>query len=348
MRALLARLRGDVAWGQRSVGVEMLCRIAGSMRPAAEAELRRLCIGRATPSFLSRMLRRHLPEATVYVNVDHANLGARKLHAIRELTGARITVFVHDTIPLDHPELQTPESREKFAAFLRLVQSQADLILTNSQVSRDAILRHGSTNAPEVVVAHLGVETPVASDVSDLKLPDRYVMFLGTIEPRKNLSMLLDVWDRMVETRAEDDIPHLVICGRRGWMVDELTARLDASPLRGKLLHEFNDLDDAQIFGVLRGARAMVYPTLVEGYGLPAVESAMLGTPLICNDLPVIREILQKYPIYAKVSDSYSWETAILSLAAKQPASERTGGQTEIRFEPPSWDAHFNTVLKVT
>ncbi|MEP2531583.1 glycosyltransferase family 1 protein [Shimia sp.] len=352
MRGLLLRLEQRVPWGTPDL-LSKLLRKSKDFRQITESDLRRLSIARCTPARLGRMLQRNVPPGTVYLNVDQANFSQTTLAAIKTVPHAQVSIFLHDAIPLDYPEYQTPQSIERFRGYLSATQMYADMILTNSDVSKDAIERHldRTRRTPSIEVAHLGVDTDFFQSVNNPVMPNipgPYFVCIGTIEPRKNHVLLLDVWDRMAKSLPMDDMPHLVICGRRGWMVDDLTARLDASPLKGAFVHEFNDLDDDALFSMLRDAAGLVFPSLAEGYGLPPAEAAAMGVPVICSDLPVLREILSDYPIYAGVSDSYSWEKAIRSLAKAHRANKKPDGQTGKRYSPATWEAHFNTVLKVT
>lgn len=162
-------------------------------------------------------------------------------------------------------------------------------------------------------------------------------MTLGTIEPRKNHALLLDLWQ---------DIPdaHLLICGQRGWSNEAVFARLDAHPPR---VHELPGLSDADVFGLISEAAGFLFPSFTEGYGLPPIEAAALGTPVICNDLPIYREVLGDIPIYVNVSQGYLWAETIKRLANEQTTHTSGAKGALDPFDPPSWDAHFKTVLSL-
>ena len=91
-----------------------------------------------------------------------------------------------------------------------------------------------------------------------------------------------------------------------------------------------------------------MFPSFAEGFGLPVTEAAALGVPVVCNDLPVLKEILGDIPIYADVSDSYSWKRIITEVAFGGRAGQDTGEIGADRYVPPSWESHFNLVLKIT
>ena len=162
-------------------------------------------------------------------------------------------------------------------------------------------------------------------------------MAIGTIEPRKNIGFLLDLWEGF---QGPDD-PHLIVCGRRGWMNEEVFARLDAAPPN---VHEVSDLRDAEMWGLLHASGGLLFPSHAEGFGYPAVEAARLNVPLICNPLPVFREVLGERPIYAKESDCYVWRQEIEKLAQRR---RDQGGEQNgmMSLETLTWQAHFNKLF---
>lgn len=341
--ALRDRLNGQRPWGAADL-TGRLSQRRNAARARAESDLRRLALGRALPARLGALLARHLPAGTCYLNTGHANLSATTFGAVHRLPGARIAVLVHDTIPLDHPELASPGMPEAFAARLRRVGAQADLAIYNSAATRADAERHFTAwgRVPPGVVAPLGVTraAPVPSALpAGLDLSGPYFVALGTIEPRKNIGFLLDLW---AELAVQETPPRLFLVGRRGWAAPELLARIDALPKDGPV-HALGALPDGAAAALLAGAAGLLFPSLAEGYGLPPLEAAAAGVPVLCNDLPVYRETLGNYPVYAIVSDRYSWLKEINDLAARtEQAATRQSPVTV-----PGWESHFKTVLSM-
>ncbi|NRB02353.1 MAG: glycosyltransferase family 4 protein [Rhodobacteraceae bacterium] len=301
---------------------------------------RRVSISRTVPFGLKRMLRRQLPASLSYLNVGHSNITERVCTAVKAIPGARFAAFVHDVIPLEHPQFQRAETAATFERMLRLVGQHADDVLTNSQDTLDRTLGalSGWGYEPRGHVAHLGV-APVQPDPKALpnsaRLDGPYFVALGTVEPRKNHAFLLDIWEELGE-----EAPHLVIIGARGWADQSLFDRLDALPAEGKI-RVLDNLPDKAGAHVVAQASALLFPSHAEGFGLPAVEAAALGTRIIANDLPVFREVLGNIPIYASVQDRYLWIKTIKEVA-------KSGSTRTIEpFAPPTWEAHFKTVLSV-
>ncbi|WP_323765042.1 glycosyltransferase family 1 protein [Marinovum sp.] len=328
---ILRRARQD-GWGR--LDALGLVTKGPAMRRRAEADLRREALGRALPWGLAALLRRHLPEGTTYYNTGHSNLTERVVDAWRSLPGARIEVLVHDTIPLDVPQYQRPETLRKFKHFLGRTAQVADRVICNSQATLDDCQRHMQVfgRIPAGLAAPLGIETVRPGPCPDDLPPGPFFVSVGTIEPRKNHALLLDIWDQFAAEGRNG--PHLLLCGARGWANAAVLARLDAG---NPLVQERPGLSDAEIAALLVRSRGLLFPSLAEGYGLPPIEAAALGVPVLLADLPVYRETLEDIPIYLPPQDAYSWRQKIEQLQEQRPPTPP--------YLPPSWDTHFNLVL---
>jgi glycosyltransferase involved in cell wall biosynthesis len=343
---LLERVTTQRPWGRADL-LSRLRRNLDPMRQRAEADLRRVAMDRCLPSRLSKMLLRHLPQGTAYVNVGHTNLTERVLIALKQSLHARVVVMIHDTIPLDFPQYQRHGTVEMFRAMLDRVQRHASLILCNSACTRDDVIRHMAPRGtvPETLVVWLGISEHAPDP--DFSLPAGYdpnrpaFITIGTIEPRKNHMFLLDLWAEMARDMDSGQVPQLLICGARGWNNADVFARLDSDPLVGLHVFEVAGLTDAQIAALLPTMCGALFPSHAEGFGLPPAEALAAGVPIICNRLDVYIEILGDNPVYAKVRDGYLWRQEIERLT-----SSRSNGQiTHRKFQPPTWQAHFNAVL---
>jgi glycosyltransferase involved in cell wall biosynthesis len=288
------------------------------------------------------MLRRGLPIGTAYLNTGHSNLSERVLRAVRLIPQSRISVFVHDVIPLEYPEFQRVGTVEVFARKMKRVRRFADLIIYNSadtQERTERVMAHWGS-VPRGIVAHLGTVplVPVPADLSEgLPPAEPYFVTTGTIEPRKNHALLLDIWDRL-----GPDAPVLLICGSRGWNNDAVFARLDALP-RDARVREVAGLSDGALAALVKGARGLLFPSHAEGFGLPAVEALRLGTPVMCSNMATFREILANKALYIDTSAQELWENSITDWSKQAWETQRVVG-----FEAPTWDMHFKTVLTLT
>ncbi|EBA05722.1 glycosyltransferase [Sagittula stellata] len=321
----------DNRWGKP----DLLSRIRRKYKPnlaAAESDMRRAALARSPARGLERMLKKRVGTGMQYFNLGQKAPTRRLLDTLKTLDGKIITM-IYDTIPLDHPEFCVGRVTEMFDDFFQRMMKYSDITICISEFTRQNVLRHAAPFTPRTVTAHLGVEIDLP-DIRPATPPGGrpYFVILSTIEVRKNHRLLLDIWPEIPEA-------DLVIVGRRGWGVDELFERLDARPPH---VFEYNNASDEEAFSLVKGSTGMLFPSFNEGYGLPPMEAAVMGVPVICNDLPIFREILGDYPVYADVNDRYLWIKAIRKLAQDHKA----GVATQPPMEPPTWDDHFKAVLR--
>jgi glycosyltransferase involved in cell wall biosynthesis len=282
---------------------DLLSRLTRSSDPdraVTEAGLRKIAIGRAVPSRLGKLLKAHLPKGAVYLNTGQTNINDTVIHGLRACDDLRIVCYLHDTIPLDFPDTQTQKAQLKFKRVFDLVDRHADLVLCNSADTKSHILQHTDTlTEPSVQVIYPGLpDMAVGSAPQGAWTGKPYFLAIGTIEPRKNIGFLIDIWTDFSAHSA----PHILICGRRGWMSDDVFEQLDSGLPN---IHELPDLTDPELWALLQGSCGLLFPSRAEGFGYPAVEAAHLNVPLICSPLAAFREVLGDYPIYASLSDRY-------------------------------------------
>lgn len=314
----------------------------------AETAMRSLAIARA--AWLAPMLGKYLSQGFSYLNVGHANLTHASLTAIKS-AGGRITILIHDTIPLDHPVFTRRDTIPRFDQKLAATAAHADLVIHSANTTRTLTEAHLSRHGriPPGLVAPLGITRLHPGPVRPREKP--YFVTIGTIEPRKNHAFLLDLWETLHRTLPEDEIPDLLILGRRGWENEVLLRRLDKLPIRNRTVFELTNLPDDQLAGLLAQACALLFPSHVEGYGLPPLEAASLGIAVVVPPLPIYRETLGNYPVYARLDDSYSWLETIIRLkdetaTDKQRRLGQNGGVNHA-VKIPQWQDHLNTVLSI-
>lgn len=290
-------------------------------------------------ALLGWVLRRRFPLGLAYINVGHSNLTRRVLSAVRSTKGGTVTVLLHDMIPLDFPEYQKAGRSKEFGKRMQRVSGFADQVICISQAARGRIEHHlaGYGRVPRIVTAPIGV---VVAPPNTAELPaglapnGPYFVAVGTIEPRKNIAFLLDLWEEM-----GPNAPQLFLCGSRGWGCEDVFRRLDAGVPN---VTELAGLSDGALSALLSGARALLFPSLAEGFGLPPAEAAALGIAVFANDLPSLREIVGNRAVYLDVGSPYSWIERIRASAQEPPKADSQA------FEPRGWDAHFKIVFTVT
>ncbi|MCL7409362.1 glycosyltransferase family 4 protein [Marivivens donghaensis] len=333
---LRATLKGE--WGQS----DLLSRLRFKMPKrvqAAQSFVRKHRVARCGRSRLALMLSEHLPKGVDLYIVGHTNLEFEFVSAFKLSVDARVHVMIHDTIPLDYPEVQRPQTVTDFNRQLRVVSEEADRVIAVSKVTNDSLTphlqRHG--RVPPIIVAHPGIDPVMpryAEIPPDLDLSRPYFVTVGTIEPRKYHSLLLEVW----ESLDTEERPLLLICGNRGWLNQTVFEALD----RGVPdVIEVPDLSDSALAAVVHGSKGMLFPSIAEGFGMPPIEAAALGTPVVCADLPVYRETLGDRIVYLDPQDNYSWRETVNELKTNED------GERVAYVSLPKWDDHFAAVLGV-
>ncbi len=339
MAKLCDKITGKTPWG--AMDLRALLRFKQSAaQKSVQSDLRRLA-HKYVPIGQYSSLFSEVPKGIRYFNVGHSHLDANLFAVLHDECDAHISVLVHDVIPLTHPQFQRAGSVEKFEAKMLAVSRGADRVIYNSADSQAQAVNWMAKQGRVVpsVVAHLGVTVAAPSSVQIRGLDQNrpYFVVIGTIEPRKNHALLLDIWADM----PLEDRPQLVIIGARGWNNAAIFAQLDRQ-IDDVL--EVGTLRDGEIAQLLQGAAGLLFPSLVEGFGLPPAEAALLGTPVVCNDLPVYREFLGDYPIYAEVNDRYLWLKTITMLSDQAKTGDKP---RQAAGNLPNWNEHFNLVLNL-
>ena len=161
----------------------------------------------------------------------------------------------------------------------------------------------------------------VAEARSRYRLPERYLLFVGTIEPRKNLGRLLQAFERL---RAEKLTDALVIVGKRGWLYDDFIAQWEASPARDAVIFP-GWVDDADLPAIYAGAQALAFPSIFEGFGLPILEAMGCGTPVACSNTSSLPEVAGDAALAVR-SAGYRRADGCASAAVERSRSGRVVG----------------------
>jgi glycosyltransferase involved in cell wall biosynthesis len=332
----------DLADGSHPLGrADLLSRVAfrgDRPRHRAEGELRRLAIDRALRGGLKRMVARQTKGGLTYFNVGHSNLSEGVLSVFRDVGSC--AVMVHDLIPITHPKLVADELPEAFAGRIDRVRRHASHVIANSTATAEALAAHwnGADGKPEVQVAPLGIRKFDPVDVT--RDPKHFVM-LGTIEARKNHALMVETWEALAEEIPPEDMPKLHILGHVGWKVDDLLARLEEHPLRGRVIHVHGAVPDAEVDAHLAKARALLFPSIAEGYGFPPLEAALAGAIPVCSDLAVFHETIGDCAVYVNNPTAYQWKETIKKLI------DGSGCEPDLtKVRRPTWQEHFEIVAE--
>lgn len=275
----------------------------------------------------------------LYLNVGHTGLEHGEFVENLAASGCRSAIFLHDLIPLTHPEYCRPGDDAKHGVRVSSAVRLAELIITNSRYTADEFRKYCSANAlsaPDVVVAPLGLESPFIDHTSSwAPAPAPYFVYVGTIEGRKNLAFMLTIW-RELAHKLGSGAPQLVLAGKMGWEKEAVLDLLERAPALQSLVHHVEGLGDVALRRLVAGSRALIAPSSVEGFDLPAAEASAMGVPVLASDIPPHREIVPSARFIDPV-DGPSWINAVES-ALTNPISPF------VMAKPSGWSDHFENI----
>jgi glycosyltransferase involved in cell wall biosynthesis len=338
---MLGRWSGQIVLLPEGATADFLGRIRRAWADGRAAD----CRGAALRLLTRAVVAPRVPvdPSAIYMLVSHRHLHRqRALRLALRRCQAAFVPLIHDLIPLEYPEYGRPGEAERHRLRIACVARLADAVVVNSAATGAALAGYLPVDRA-VHVAPLGVAVPRAGIAAEIALRP-YFLSVGTIEPRKNHLLLLHLWRRLVAVHG-DAAPRLLIVGQRGWENENVLDLLDRCPaLRGHV-EELGSVSDARLSGLMRGARALVMPSFAEGFGLPVAEALAHGTPVLCSDLPALREAGGSVPEYLDPLDSPAWATAVLDYA-EDTSSRRAAQLVRLPdWRGTTWDEHVGSVL---
>ncbi|MCC7209248.1 MAG: glycosyltransferase family 4 protein [Anaerolineae bacterium] len=269
------------------------------------------------------------------------------------LFGARrYVITVHDLTFLFYPEFQTADSLRYYRGHIRDAVRQAAHILADSAATRDDLIARLGVPDTKITVNMLGVDErfrpmppdDVAAVRARLKLPERYFLFVGTFEPRKNLAGLLEAFARVRVSLP--GAPDLVLAGRRGWLFDDIFHKADGLQL-GKSLHWVENVPDTDLPALYNGAVALVLPSFYEGFGFPPLEAMACGIPTIVSNRASLPEVVGDTGLLIDPDRIDELAGALFRAATDADFRRRSGEAGLARARQFTWENTARTVLDV-
>jgi glycosyltransferase involved in cell wall biosynthesis len=286
---------------------------------------------------------------SILINVSHTGLDHPEYAMMLRKHGALPVFMVHDLIPITHPE---------YARIGDFIQHQARMlnalklgagIISNSQYTLDSFQDFANKHKltpPQAIVA------PLSHGINSQKVitqnspyPTPYFVMLGTIEPRKNHWLLLQVWRRLIE-QLGDQAPKLVIIGRRGWECENIIDLLERCEILKSHVIELEMCSDQELTNILHYSNALLFPTFTEGFGLPIAEALDLNVPVIASNLSVFREFAHDVPEYIDPLDAIKWLTTIIEYNDLNHPKRLAQIERIKTLTLPTWQQHFAQVDK--
>jgi|HubBroStandDraft_3_1064219.scaffolds.fasta_scaffold10006_2 glycosyltransferase involved in cell wall biosynthesis len=344
--------------------------VAPPAGPAIERVLYRAPDGLVVPPWRAHQLLRRLAPLLAAADGNRVLFAPNYLppRLFRFARGARVAT-VHDLAVRRLPWAVRPDSAAALLAGLDRALFEADLLLTPSAAVRDDLvacgvaaervvpIHHGPGQQPALVceptaepgsadrcetavpregaaAPHESLADPRISAHSSSAAPSLYGLHVGTLEPRKNLPVLLAAW-RLLRARLPG-APPLVLAGAFGWGADALRCEVERAVAEG-WLRPLGYVPAAELADLYRGATVVVLPSLYEGFGLPAVEAMAAGAPLVVSDIPVLHEVAGDAALYAPPDRPERWADALARLLGDPALRRELAARGRLRRELFDW-----------
>lgn len=267
-------------------------------------------------------------------------------------------VSVMDLSYLYFPEMFNKSDLLQLRSWTAYSVKKASKILTISNSSKDDIIKEYKVGKDKVVVTHLGIKntvtlTPHIYSMSQLKakygLSDNYLLFVGTLQPRKNIKRLIEAFEKVIKPKVESHTVNdlqLIIVGRKGWLYEEI---LDAPKDLGieqhvKFLENVQD-DELPLF--YKHALMFVLPSLYEGFGLPVLEAMKQGCPVITSNISSLPEAGGDAALYVDPEDIDDIAEKITQLVKNEKLRKELVEKGKAQVKKFSWEKTAKETLQV-
>ncbi len=291
------------------------------------------------------------------LGAEVAPLGLDILHSpdfIPPAWGAkRRVITIHDLNFLFYPQFLTAESKRYYIDQIRWAVDAADHISADSHATRRDIIEQLDVTPEKVTTVHLAAnplyERPVASAEVDAtlakhKLSRGFILFVGTLEPRKNLPMLIRAYQRM-RSESDIDVP-LILVGGKGWIYEEIFATIAELGLETHVRH-LSGIFDKELAHLYHAAGVLVTPSHTEGFGLPALEAQWCDCPVIVSNRGSLPEIVGEQGIMLDADDEALWAETLARVLTDEPLRRRMVDLGREQAATFSWEKAARETIQI-
>lgn len=257
-------------------------------------------------------------------------------HTLPFAFAGRAAVTVHDLGYRLFPAAHPPRQRAYLDLTTRYSAWRASVVLADSAATaRDLGAFYGTPEA-KIRVVYPGFNAPIIGDVAQARakygLPERYFLYLGTLQPRKNIAGLVDAYRQWQAAHPGDDAA-LVLAGAQGWLFDSAWV----ANAQGVICTGF--IDDADKGALYAGALAFVFPSLYEGFGFPVLEAMACGTPVLCSNSSSLPEVAGDAALLVDPRDTGAIASALGRLSDDANLRQQLIAQGHAQVRAFDWDA---------
>ena len=254
---------------------------------------------------------------------------------------AKMILTIHDVIHKVYPTVHTPETIASTDKHLKEVLQHTDMIITDSQTTKDDFLKWFFFKADKIRVVYPGVNPWFYPETTE---KEKWLLFVGTLEPRKNLKNLIRAFYLL---KREHSIPHkLVIIGMKGWMYDDLFKLIEELRLGPEII--FKDyIANEDLRPWYNKSEVFIYPSFYEGFGFPIVEAFACGVPVVTSSTSSCGEIAKGAALLVEPQNFGQLSEAILRSINDQNLRRDLINKGLERAKQFSWTRTATQVLSI-
>ena len=217
-------------------------------------------------------------------------------------------VTIHDMVVKAYPETVRFRTKHLLNTGMKKSMKRADVIITDSEFSKSEIEKYFPQYSHKVQVVYCGVNSdkfyPVVEKVKrSLDIEGEYFLYLGTIEPRKNLERLIEAYSLLL--KKDENVPRLVMAGGKGWLNSNIYQKVVELKLE-KYVQFTKYIPDEDLCPLINGATAFVFPSIYEGFGMPPLEAMACGVPVVCSKEASLPEVVGDCAVMTDAYDPQS------------------------------------------
>lgn len=248
-----------------------------------------------------------------------------------------VVATVHDLAFALMPNTVSPATLDELRRNLPPSLFRSERLIAVSDATAGDLTEHLGVSARRIHTIHEGIDPEFASeaDPTDQELPERYILFVSTLEPRKNVVNILRAFELVVEWGYPGQ---LLMVGRWGWRTRAIADKLESSPVRDRIRH-LDYVTGARLPSIYAGAEALVFPSVLEGFGLPILEAMACGLPVITAGLSAMPEVAGPAAVYVDPDKPHSIASGIASVTEDPQHRQRLGELGRRRAARFSWEA---------
>jgi len=244
---------------------------------------------------------------------------------------------VHDLCYIDHPEYMQPANQKFLMRFVSKSIKKSNLILTISESTKKSIEKHYPVQNKDILVTPIPppASTKVGTRPNNLSWTGKYILFVGTLEPRKNFIALARAY-ALLPTHIKDEYA-LMLSGSLGWNIDDDMSEIEALRSDGNNIIITGYVSEVEKNYLYKHASLFSLPSHYEGFGMPILEAMSFGIPVVVSDIAVFHEVADNAAVYFNQNDSNDIAKKLLGVLTDDKLQATLKKQGEIVLKEYSW-----------